>query len=107
MPSVARVSLGMQAVNLIAVVHLPFLGLFAAALFLWGRGFSWVDLGLLLAMYVMTALGITVGYHQVSSRIRAFETNPVIQFIIGVFGFHGRSRPFAQVGSHAPPASPV
>jgi stearoyl-CoA desaturase (Delta-9 desaturase) len=80
----ARVSLNMQIVNLVAVI-LPFLGLFAAGIFLWGRGFSWVDLGLLMTMYILTALGITVGYHRLFTH-RAFETNRVVQFVIGIFG---------------------
>jgi stearoyl-CoA desaturase (delta-9 desaturase) len=80
----ARISLGMWVVNLVAVVA-PFLGLVAAAISLWGRGFSWVNLGLLLGMYALTALGITVGFHRLFSH-RAFETNRVIQFLLAALG---------------------
>jgi stearoyl-CoA desaturase (delta-9 desaturase) len=80
----ARISLGMRVVNFVAVVA-PFLGLVAAAISLWGRGFSWVHLGLLLGMYALTALGITVGFHRLFSH-RAFETNRGIQFILAVLG---------------------
>jgi stearoyl-CoA desaturase (Delta-9 desaturase) len=79
-----RISLGMWLASLVAVV-VPLLGLVAAVLFLWGRGFSWVDLGLLLGMYALTAFGITVGYHRLFTH-RSFETNRVIQFLLGVFG---------------------
>jgi stearoyl-CoA desaturase (delta-9 desaturase) len=79
-----RISTTARVVNLIAVV-LPFLGLVAAIVFLWGRGFSWVELGLLLGTYVLTALGITVGFHRLFTH-RAFETNRVVQFILAALG---------------------
>ena len=81
---VGRVSPAMWAANLIAVV-LPFLGLGAAIVFLWGWGFRWVDLGLLLGMYLLTALGITVGFHRLFTH-RAFQTNALVQFVLAVLG---------------------
>jgi stearoyl-CoA desaturase (delta-9 desaturase) len=77
-------SLAARVVNLIAVIA-PFLGLVAAIAFLWGRGFSWVELGLLLGTYVLTALGITVGFHRLFTH-RAFETGRVVQFILAALG---------------------
>lgn len=74
----------MRAASLIAVV-VPFLGLLAAGAFLWGWGFSWIDLGLLLMMYFLTGLSITVGYHRLFTH-RSFETNRVMQFVFGVLG---------------------
>jgi stearoyl-CoA desaturase (delta-9 desaturase) len=70
--------------NFTAVI-VPFLGLAAAIVLLWGRGFRWVELGLLLGMYLLTALGITVGFHRLFTH-RSFETNRVIQFILAVLG---------------------
>jgi stearoyl-CoA desaturase (delta-9 desaturase) len=70
--------------NLIVVI-LPFLGFVAVVVSLWGRGFSWVDLGLLSGMYLVTGLGITVGYHRLFTH-RSFETNRAVQFLLGVFG---------------------
>jgi stearoyl-CoA desaturase (delta-9 desaturase) len=66
-------------------VTVPFLGLVAAIVFLWGRGFSWVDLALLVGMYALTGLGITVGYHRLFTH-RAFETNRVVQFVLAGLG---------------------
>ncbi len=80
----ARLSLTMWLVNLVAVVA-PLLGLVAAAISLWGGAFNWVYLGLLLGMYVLTSLGITVGFHRLFSH-RAFETNRGIEFILAVLG---------------------
>jgi stearoyl-CoA desaturase (delta-9 desaturase) len=79
-----RLSIGLWVANLFAV-FLPLLGLGAAIVFFWGWGFHWVDLGLLLGMYVLTALGITVGFHRLFTH-RAFETYSVVQFLLGVLG---------------------
>lgn len=77
-------SAGVRVANLIAVI-LPFLGFVAVVVSLWGRGFSWVDFGLLSGMYVVTGLGITVGYHRLFTH-RSFETNRAMQFLLGVSG---------------------
>jgi stearoyl-CoA desaturase (delta-9 desaturase) len=73
-----------RIVNLAGVI-LPFAGLVVAIVFLWGRGFSWVDLGVLVGMYCATGLGITVGYHRLFTH-RAFETTRVVQFILAALG---------------------
>jgi stearoyl-CoA desaturase (delta-9 desaturase) len=83
-PLPGRLSLTLWLANLLAVV-LPFLGLGAAAVFFWGWGFHWVDLGLLLGMYAFTAIGITVGFHRLFTH-RSFETYPFLQFTLGVLG---------------------
>jgi stearoyl-CoA desaturase (delta-9 desaturase) len=79
-----RLPLGLWAANLFAVV-LPFVGLGVAVFFLWGWGFSWIELGLLLGLYVLTSLGITVGFHRLFTH-RAFETYAVVQVILTVLG---------------------
>jgi stearoyl-CoA desaturase (delta-9 desaturase) len=78
------ISLGTQLANLAGVV-VPFAGLVAALVLLWGKSVSWVELGLLLSMYLATGLGITVGFHRLFTH-RAFETNPVVQFLLAVLG---------------------
>src|SRR6516165_4639488 len=79
-----QISTVARLATLVAII-VPFLGLVTAIVFLWGWGFRWVELGLLLGMYVVTALGITVGFHRLFTH-RAFETNPVIRFALAVFG---------------------
>jgi stearoyl-CoA desaturase (delta-9 desaturase) len=69
----------------LAVITVPLLGLAAAGVFLWGWGFSWVDLGLLLGMYLPTALGITVGFHRLLVH-RSFETYTWMKFILAGIG---------------------
>src|SRR5947209_7983896 len=80
----ASISTGARIVTLIAVVG-PFLGLLTAAILLWGWGFHWAELGLLSALYALTALGVTVGFHRLFTH-RSFETNRVIQCLLGVLG---------------------
>jgi stearoyl-CoA desaturase (delta-9 desaturase) len=77
-------SVGMQLANLAGVV-IPFAGLVTAAVLLWGLGFGWVELGLLLTMYVLTALGITVGFHRLFTH-RSFETGRVARFTLAALG---------------------
>ena len=79
-----RLPLGLWAANFLAVL-LPLLGLGAAALFLWGWGFGWTDMGLLIGMYVLTSLGITVGFHRLFTH-RSFETYRGVQVVLGVLG---------------------
>jgi stearoyl-CoA desaturase (delta-9 desaturase) len=70
--------------NLLGVV-VPLLGPCAAGLLLWGSGFHWTDLGLLLGMYALTGLGITVGFSRLFAH-RSFRTNCVVQATLGILG---------------------
>jgi len=84
LPPRERVSFAVKLVNVIVIV-VPLLGLIAAPFFLWGWGFSWTDLGLLIGMYVLTALGITVGFHRLFTH-RSFETYAWVKFVFAVLG---------------------
>src|ERR1700722_9850921 len=58
-----QMSIGTRLTYLGGVI-VPFLGLIAAIALTWHRGFSWLQLGLLVGMYISTATGIAVGYHR-------------------------------------------
>ena len=66
-------------------VTLPILGLVAAGILLWDRGFDWLDLGLLVGMYLLTMIGITVGFHRLFTH-RSFQAVAPVQFILAVLG---------------------
>lgn len=66
-------------------VVLPLVGFAFAMVSLWGWGFGWVDLGLLVGMYALSALGITVGFHRYFTH-KSFETNAVVRFILAALG---------------------
>ncbi|MEM8875348.1 MAG: fatty acid desaturase [Planctomycetota bacterium] len=79
-----RLPAWIQGVNAMAVV-LPFAGIILAAVLLWGWGFSWVHAGILAGMYLVTAVGITVGYHRLFTH-KSFETGRIMTSIMAVLG---------------------
>jgi stearoyl-CoA desaturase (delta-9 desaturase) len=79
-----RAPLVVRVVTL-GLIVVPLLGLVAAPFFLWGWGFSWTDMGLLIGMYLLTALGITVGFHRLFVH-RSFETYTWVKVIFAVLG---------------------
>jgi stearoyl-CoA desaturase (delta-9 desaturase) len=73
-----------KIVNLIGV-PLPFIGLIAAIALLWNRAIGPLELALMLFFYVVTALGVTLGFHRMLTH-RAFESSRVFRAIITAFG---------------------
>jgi stearoyl-CoA desaturase (delta-9 desaturase) len=79
-----RAALPARLATMTAVI-VPLLGVVAVPFFLWGWGFGWVDFGLLLGMYVLTGLGITVGFHRLFTH-KSFETIWPVRFALAVLG---------------------
>src|SRR5262245_15231888 len=73
-----------QVVTFAAVV-IPFLGLLAAVVLLWGWACDWKVITVTATMYLLTGLGITVGYHRLFSH-GSFETSRIVKCIFGVLG---------------------
>ena len=73
-----------KIVNLIGV-PLPLIALVVAVALLWDRAVGPLELGLMVFFYVVTALGVTVGYHRMFTH-RAFESSRAFRAVIGVFG---------------------
>lgn len=73
-----------RLITLSAVV-VPFLGLLSAIYLLWGVGFGWLYLILLVSGYLLTAFGVTVGYHRLFTH-KSFRTNRVVTAILGILG---------------------
>ena len=71
-----------KSVNLGAVV-VPFFAVVAAIVLLWNRLVSPTDLAIMAAMYLLTALGVTVGFHRLLTH-RAFQTSPALQYAFAV-----------------------
>jgi stearoyl-CoA desaturase (Delta-9 desaturase) len=78
------ISLAMKLTNLGAIV-IPFCGLIAAIVLLWGWGFSWTHLFIMAGMYLATGLGITVGFHRLFTH-KSFETYKPLQALFAVLG---------------------
>ena len=73
-----------KSVNLAAVV-VPFLAVLAAIPLLWNSLVSPTDLAILAAMYLLTALGVTVGFHRLLTH-RAFQTSAALQYTFAILG---------------------
>jgi stearoyl-CoA desaturase (Delta-9 desaturase) len=71
-------------VNLGALV-VPFVATIAAIVLLWGRVVSWHDLALFAVMYVLTAAGITVGFHRMLTH-RSFRTHKATEYVFAGLG---------------------
>lgn len=67
------------------VILIPFAGFIAAAALTWGWGFNWLYLGLLMGGYLLTGIGITVGFHRLFTH-KSFETGPVITATLAILG---------------------
>jgi stearoyl-CoA desaturase (Delta-9 desaturase) len=76
--------LSVRIAVLLAII-LPLIGTIAAIILLWGVGFSWLQLGLLVSMYVLTVAGVTVGFHRLYTH-RSFETYWPIKLVLAVLG---------------------
>ena len=76
--------LAVRVITILAIV-IPLGGVVAAPFFVWGRGFAGTDLGLLLGMYFLTALGITVGFHRLFVH-RSFETYTWLKLVFVILG---------------------
>lgn len=79
-----KIALGVRIANLLTVI-IPFASLGVAIYLLWGRGFSWLQLALLLSMYCVTGMGITVGFHRLLTH-RSFETHRFIKLALTICG---------------------
>lgn len=80
----SKAPLGTRVALLVAIIT-PIFGLVAAIISVWGWGFRWSDLALLGVMYLLTVIGITVGFHRLFTH-RAFETNRVVEVVLAVLG---------------------
>jgi stearoyl-CoA desaturase (delta-9 desaturase) len=76
-----------KLINLVGI-GLPVAGLAAAVALLWNHGVGPTALAILAVGYVLTGVGITVGYHRLFTH-RAFETFPAVRYFLAVLGQMG------------------
>ncbi len=89
-----RVTVKLRVVNLIGVIT-PFAGVIVAIVLLWDIAFTWIDLLLLLGMYLITATGITIGYHRLFTH-RSFKTPKAIEVMLSIMGSMAAEGPVLQ-----------
>jgi stearoyl-CoA desaturase (delta-9 desaturase) len=73
-----------RSANIVAVA-LPFVAFLAAVTVFWGDGVGLADLAVMAAMYLLTALGITIGYHRLFTH-NAFSAKRPLRYALAVLG---------------------
>jgi stearoyl-CoA desaturase (delta-9 desaturase) len=73
-----------KRVNLLAVV-IPFAATLAAVVLLWNSAVSVTDLAILGVLYVVTGLGVTVGFHRLLTH-RSFQVPKPLEYAFAVLG---------------------
>jgi stearoyl-CoA desaturase (delta-9 desaturase) len=73
-----------RLINIVAIV-VPFIGLALAIGLLWGRMVGVSELLILLVGYLLTGIGVTVGYHRLFTH-RSFETYRPVRYVFAVLG---------------------
>ena len=73
-----------RTANLLGVV-VPFVGVLVAIVLLWNSWVDATDLAILVVMYLITAVGVTVGFHRLLTH-RAFQTYPWLERTFAVMG---------------------
>jgi stearoyl-CoA desaturase (delta-9 desaturase) len=69
----------------IAAVFVPFLGVLGAAALLWDHFLGVADVAVFAIMYVLSAIGVTVGFHRLLTH-RAFKTHAWLRYTLAVLG---------------------
>lgn len=73
-----------KIVNLFAVV-IPFCATIAAIILFWNQIVTPADLIIMVSMYLLTALGITVGFHRLLTH-RSFQTFKPVEYFFAILG---------------------
>jgi stearoyl-CoA desaturase (delta-9 desaturase) len=73
-----------KTINLIGIVG-PLVGLLVAIGLLWDRMVGPTELAILAVGYLLTGLGVTVGFHRLFTH-RSFETYPAVRYAFAVLG---------------------
>jgi stearoyl-CoA desaturase (delta-9 desaturase) len=81
----------LEQVALNVFVIVPFLALAAVVPTVWGWGLSWLDVALFSGLYVVTVLGITVGYHRhfTHGSFKAARPLRIALVVIGCMAIQG------------------
>src|SRR5215212_9580311 len=75
---------GHQVLNL-AGVFLPLLGVLVAIVLLWDTAVGWASLAVLAVMYVVSVMGVTLGFHRLLTH-RSFQTYKPVQYALAIVG---------------------
>jgi stearoyl-CoA desaturase (Delta-9 desaturase) len=76
---------GTEQALVVAFMIIPLLALAAAVPLAWGWGLTWLDVGLALAFYVLSGLGVTVGFHRYFTH-GSFKAKRPLRILLAVAG---------------------
>ncbi|HSK38548.1 MAG TPA: hypothetical protein VK943_02165, partial [Arenibaculum sp.] len=76
----------------LASVTIPAIGFVVAVVLAFYNGIGWLEIGLLAGMYLVTAIGVEVGFHRFFSH-HAFRAGPVVTTVLGILGSMGAQGP--------------
>lgn len=76
-------------------VIVPLLGAGVAMWLLWGSAFRWIDVALLVSLYVLCAFGTTIGFHRFFTH-RGFEARLPVKVTLGILGCMTMQGPIIQ-----------
>jgi stearoyl-CoA desaturase (delta-9 desaturase) len=76
---------GVRVAVTLAIVTVPFCGLAVAAWLAWGHGLRLADILLAAAFYLVTGLGVTVGFHRLLTH-RSFTAAPALRVVLAIAG---------------------
>jgi stearoyl-CoA desaturase (delta-9 desaturase) len=83
----------------LASIALPTLSFIGTAAYFKAYGIDWLQLKIALGMYILTGLGVTIGYHRLFTH-RSFKTVPIIQWLLAVSGSMAVEGPVAEWVAH-------
>ena len=69
----------------VLIAGVPFAGLAVAAWLAWGHGIGLADVLLAVAFYVVTGLGVSIGFHRLLTH-RSFTAAPALRLVLAVAG---------------------
>jgi stearoyl-CoA desaturase (delta-9 desaturase) len=69
----------------LGAVAIPFAATIAAIALFWNRLVSPADLAIAAVMYMLTAVGITVGFHRLLTH-RSFQTSKPVEYVFAILG---------------------
>lgn len=75
-----------EKVAVLLLIFVPLVGFVYAVLRAWKNGYvGWFNLSLFLFFYVLTGLGITIGFHRHFTH-ESFEAKPWLRYALGILG---------------------
>ncbi|MBM9505012.1 acyl-CoA desaturase [Actinacidiphila acididurans] len=74
-----------EQIALLIFILVPFAALVAAVPLAWGRGLSWLDVGLMVGMYFLGCHGITIGFHRYFTH-GSFKAKRPLRIALAVAG---------------------